>query len=142
MPSIFDLNINELEEILKSNTLPEGVTLQGIEDRKDFDRLFRSRNTPKHIATTLIREKQSTIPKEPKQRGGNQDSEEIKQRRLELKALELDIKGKSKDSLTQLQQNIYKRLQAVEDGQVMIIHSLANLNQKVSELLGNIANRE
>ncbi len=80
MRSILDLNIDELKAVIETGTLPEDVTLDGLEARKDFARFFRYRATPSMIATFLLREKLTLQ---------SQGSEDIKKKRLELKEKEL-----------------------------------------------------
>ena len=138
MKSIFDFNIDELQEFIRNGGQGE-VSLSGIEDRKDFDKLFKHRATPTYIAEALLKEKVASRPKQvnPQPKGGCQtpDSAENKANRLQLKQMELELKRQRVESVTQVQSHIYKRLQALEDGQAVIIASLANLTGKLNELL-------
>lgn len=129
--SIFDLSIDELEVVINSNQLPEGVGLQGIEEHKDFSKLFKHRLNPKFIAEALVKER---VPKEALMKGPAEPVE-MRQQRIELKRVELDLKKKRGEALTFTQQQIYKRLQAIEDGNSVIIAGVNNLNNKLTQLL-------
>lgn len=88
MKSILNLTIDELKEVVKNDTLPLDVNLTGLEERKDFQKLFRFRSSPKMIASALLKEKLEVKEK----RGGSHDTEEVKKKRLELKEKELELK--------------------------------------------------
>lgn len=125
--SILDLNIEELEEILKSNELPPDVGLEGIQNRDDFNKLFKHRLNPKLIAQHLLRDKMKTRVLV--------ESPELKDERLQVKKAELEIRKLRAENQTAMQQNIYKRLQAIEDGLSLVVAGMSNLNQRLTQLL-------
>jgi len=96
--SILDLTLHELEEIIETNQLPEGVTLDRLEERRDFQALFSHRNNPKYIAKKLLKERIT-----------GEESLNLKERRLRLKELELSLKQKNFTSFGQELKDI-KRL--------------------------------
>ena len=107
--SILDLTLDELEQVINTNELPDGVGLQGIENRKDFDKLFRHRLNPKYIAQALVRDK-ATKP----QAKGPSESEEVKKLRLELKQKEIDVRTAKAQNQTEMNQRIMNKLLSIE----------------------------
>jgi hypothetical protein len=138
--SIFDLNVDELEEVLKQNILPAGVTLQGLEDRKDFDKLFKHRLSPKFIAQVILKEKMADQPRQPAQATApHPQSQALREQRLELKKQELAIKKMKAETQSAVNQKILDKLAAIETGQTMLAGSLASVNQKLSLVLEALA---
>ena len=129
MRSIFSLDINDLEQILISNQLPPDVTLEGIETRKDFDKLFKHRATPKYIAQAILKEKIKGC--------AMQESPDIKNQRLAIKKMELELRSKRVESVSFQQDQLYKRLQAIESSQNMIIRGITNLNELMERFLND-----
>ena len=127
MRSILDLDIAELEEVLNTNSLPDGVGLQGIEERADFAKLFKHRVNPKHIASALLKEKLKTRVLT--------ESPELKSERLAIKQVELELRRKRIEAVTAQQTNIYKRLQAIEDACGLIVRGISNINEKLDVLI-------
>ena len=127
MRSVLDLDINELENVLTNNALPDDVGLEGIEGRRDFDKLFRHRLSPKYIAQVLLKEKLKTRI--------SAETPEIKNERLQVKQAELELKRLRLENQTQMQGNIYKRLQALEAGVNLAIAGISTINVQLAELL-------
>lgn len=127
MRSVLDLDINELESVLTNNALPDDVGLEGIEGRRDFDKLFRHRLSPKYIAQVLLKEKLKTRI--------SAETPEIKSERLQVKQAELELKRLRLENQTQMQGNIYKRLQALEAGVNLAIAGISTINVQLAELL-------
>lgn len=127
MRSILDLDINELEEVLNTNTLPEDVGLEGIESRKDFEKLFKHRLQPKYMAQALLKDKLKTRI--------TAETPEIKSERLAIKQAELELRKMKMNAQTQMQGNIYKRLQALEAIGNLTVAGITSINQKLDELL-------
>ena len=125
--SILELTIEELEQVFKTNELPEGVSISGIDTRTDFDKLYKHRLNPKYIAQTLLRERLHTRIMV--------ESPEIKNERLQLKQAELELKRMKIESNTQMYSNVYKRLQAIESTVTLIVSGITNLNQQMSDVL-------
>ena len=123
---ILDLNVDELEEVLRLNTLPDGVGLKGIANRKDFATLFKHRTSPKYIAQVLLKERiKDTVLREPV---------ELKEERNKLKMAELEFKKLKLANATQMQQHLYSRLQAIESGVTMIISNLGSLSERLEKI--------
>jgi hypothetical protein len=95
--SILDLNTNELLEIQKTKKLPEGVTLKGIEGRKDFDVLYRHRSNPTLLAEHLLK-----------------DTKGLEQKRLDLKQAELDLRKEKVKGQTFLLKDLKTHLIRIE----------------------------
>lgn len=129
MRSVLDLDINELEKVLGDNALPADVGLQGIEERSDFDKLFKHRLQPKYIAQILLKEKLKTRVLA--------ESPDIKNERLAVKQAELELKKLRLNQQTQMQSNIYKRLQAIESGVQLIVSGISGINERLDQLLSN-----
>ena len=108
MKSILDLNIDELKKIVENDSLPLDVNLTGLEERKDFQKLFRFRSSPKMIASVLVREKQKK-----EVRGGSHDTEEVKRKRLELKEKELELKKLKAEGTSYQLKQLFKLLSEV-----------------------------
>ena len=140
MRSIFDLDLEELEQIVKSNTLPPDVELGDIASRRDFDKLFKHRLNPKYIAQIALKERGVAEPVEPKPRVEAKpyqpaESVDMKTQRLQLKQQELQLKAQKQESLTYLQNEILARQNALISGQNSIIESLALMNEKLDRVL-------
>lgn len=130
--SIFDLNVDELESILASNELPPEITLEGIEQRKDFDKLFKHRANPKAIAQILLKEKvKDRLLAEPTG---------LKNQRLQLKQAELEYKQLKLNTTSDMQKNIYRYMQKLDTGNLMIMGALNNLQVALNELSLEIKN--
>lgn len=106
MNSILTASIEELEAIVQFNTLPEHLSLEGIEERKDFQKLFSHRLNPRFIAQTLLREKRG----KPEEEG----DASLKEKRLELKRKELELKEKKLDKTSQQLKAIWEVMKRVE----------------------------
>lgn len=137
--SIFKLSIDELEMIVASNLLPEGVTLEGIEERRDFDKLFKHRLNPKFIAEACLKEKKkeemaaaSASPREPS---------ELKSQRMELKARELEVRKLKLEGQTIVNNRIIQKLQGLESAQHLIISGIAKINERL-ELIQSLITQE
>lgn len=128
--SVLDLTIEELEEILNTNELPEGISLEGIDQRKDFAKLFKHRMNPKHIAQTLLKERLKTRIMV--------ESPEIKSERMQIRQAELELRKMKIEGQTQMQGNLYKRLQTIEAGVTLIISGIANINQRLDQIEAEI----
>lgn len=144
MKSIFDLDLSELNTILEKGTLPEGISLDGLENRQDFEKLFKHRLNPMFIIRTLIQERikeekkrKKEIPKplptpkpapEPKLPPPPKpprvpitythkyvSSDELKEERLRLKQIELELKKEKTNKQTWLFQQVWKALSRIED---------------------------
>jgi hypothetical protein len=113
MKSILDLNVEELGEILATNILPPDCGLQGIEGRSDFKKLFAPR--PTGVAYQPV------------------ETAELKEKRLQIRELELNAKNQRGESITQFQNNIYKALQEIKDGQMFIMSSMQTILNKLNE---------
>jgi hypothetical protein len=121
--SILNLTITELKTIVETGVMPPEITLIGLEDHKDFQKLFRFRASPSKIAEHLLKEQ---LPlKVLKERGGSSDSPEIKEKRLTLKEQELDIKRLKAETQTHLLKEIITRLTDVEQ---KLNYIMKNLN--------------
>lgn len=127
MKSILDLGVEELEQILRDNALPANVSLQGIDGRKDFEKLFKHRLQPKYIAQTLLQEKLKTRVMV--------ETPDMKSERLAIKQAELELKKLKLETQTQQQTNVYKRLQAIEDACMLVIRGVSNINERLDKLV-------
>lgn len=150
MKSILDLNIDELQSIIMTDVFPEDVTLEGIEGRKDFQKLFVNRMHPCRIAEIIYKEKAKQKPKEPKplkepkpprvfkpvepkiykpfkEPYKSIEPVAVKNERLELKKAELEFKNKKLESQTLANQNIFKELQEIKSDIQKIITCLLSL---------------
>jgi hypothetical protein len=126
--SILDLSLDELEQVIATNELPPGVGLQGIEARKDFDKLFRHRLNPAHIATRLVRDKAK--PLSPTQR----ESDEMKQARIDIRKLEVEAKHAKANQLTVMNERIIKKLDSIDSGMVLLASRLEAIQRQIDKL--------
>lgn len=115
-PTIMDAGIEVLEHILQTNSLPEGMTLKGLEVRPDAERLFKHRYSPKYIAKALLADILKTRVMS--------EGSDIKDERLALKKIELDLKAKKMESQAQLQRDILARLRGIEDTQRILLQRI------------------
>lgn len=125
MRDITELNVEDLEQILATNTLPEDVALTGISSRTDFDKLFKHRATPKFIAQALLKDKLKTRVLS--------EGSELKSERMEVRKAEIELRKMRLETQTQQQTNIYKKLQTLEDGLNILISGLANLTRIIQQ---------
>lgn len=115
--SILNLTFDTLKEIIETNTFPEGVTLEGIEKRDDYEKLFKHRNNPALIAKQLIipPRKERSTPAEP---------EDFKRKRLEIRELELKARQERYSATTQTLQSIINTLRRIETGIDYLVQNL------------------
>ena len=98
--SILDLSPTDLEAILQSKRLPEDVTLKGIEERDDFEILYRHRNNPAKLAEYLL--------------SLNKGDGYIQKQRLELKKQELELRKEKQKGQTFLLKDLKSHLTRLE----------------------------
>lgn len=121
--SIFDLSIEELEFVLKTDTFPDNVNLKGIEESENFDRLFKYRNNPKMLAQLILKKRLgSRVMSEPSS---------LKQKRADLKEIELDLKKQKQESASFYQREILELLKTVKlQNEIILRHLLAMKDKK------------
>lgn len=121
--TIFDLTALELEELIGTGGVLglEEITLDGIEKRPDFDKLFAKRNDIAYIAAVLLKEKQK-------------HSVELKSQRIELRKRELKVKEERVKERTFMNEQIYKRLRSLE-GMILALHTnIIDLDRKIDDI--------
>lgn len=117
--SILDLGIEELELVLATNSLPDGVGLSGLEHRPDADKLYKHRFSPKFIAQALLKDLLKTrVLSEPSS---------SKSERLALQKAELELKQKKVAGQSQMQNLILDKLRNIEATQRIIMAQLSQL---------------
>lgn len=136
MKSIFEASLEELENIVEKNSI-EGFTLEGLQDRADFENLFTNRLNAKYIASKLIKEKLRTrrgvneqeytaagdyIPREPV---------ELKEQRLALRRFEIEQREKRLEAQTVLQTTLIKKLSDIEDMLGFLLRKLQDIDKKI-----------
>lgn len=125
--SILSLGIEELEQILGSNELPTDCDLSGLEERKDFKTFFAHRLAPRFIAKTLLEEKMKARLIEPT---------ELKEERLKIKKMELELKKDKAGKTTWQYQQIWNAISNVNKKLDVILNYLSsdvNSNNKGGE---------
>jgi len=100
MRSILSLDKEELTNIMNTGKLPEGISLGGIEERPDFNTLYRWRANPSRLAKELL-----------KSRG---DLSDVEKERLKLREIELDIKKEKAKTHTTALKDIKAQLNRIE----------------------------
>jgi hypothetical protein len=138
MKSIFEMTEEELKVIASGVYPDEGISLEGIQNHKDFSKLFKHRANPQLIAKQLLKEMFVSTGSNRVNNGGSWEPEDIKRQRLELKALDIEARKQRTESVTHVQSLIYKRLQAIEDANSIIISSLASITQRQKELVDKV----
>jgi hypothetical protein len=129
MKRIMDATVEELEEVLRTNSM-DGYALDGIEERKDFDKLFKSRLNPRTIATSLLKDRRQ----EQRATHATGESPDLVRERLEVKRIELELKKTKVTSQTWFQEQTYKRMQAIEDA-ISVLMSLNLSNARKLDAL-------
>lgn len=100
-----DLSVEDLEEILATGTIPEGVGWGSLPQHPDFAKIFRVREQPARIAKILLENITKAAGITPPKTEGKQRltyvpalSQEYRDQRLQLKKEELELaKGKQKN---------------------------------------------
>lgn len=116
--SILDLSYTELKDIKDTKTLPSDVTLKGIEERADFDTLYRFRQNPSALASYLLKEKKKTENTEEK---------------LSIKKAELDLRSKKQTGQTAVLKDLKSHLTRLETKLDFLIQT-ATQNQNKKEI--------
>ncbi len=80
MRSIISLSSDELEEVMQTGVWPEDATLDGLEEHKDFNLLFRHRSNPRMLAKQLLKHTTAS------------DNVSIREKRTLLKQKELELR--------------------------------------------------
>lgn len=111
--SILDLSPEELREIQETNKFPEGVSLIGIEERKDFDVLYRYRNNPKVLVGHLLK-----------------GDKQLEQDRINLKKAELKLREEKVKGQTYLLKDLKTHLTRIETKVDLLIQEWANKNKE------------
>jgi len=120
--SILDLSTEELIQIRETNKLPEEKTLKGIEERKDFDTLYRHRNTPHLLAEILL--KSTRISAKGLSPSVKQEKVELEQKRIALKEKELGLRKEKVEGQTFLLKDLKSHLTRIETKLDLLIQEL------------------
>lgn len=105
MRRIVDLTTDELKEIIKTDALPPDVSLEGLEERSDFEKLFNHRHKPKFIAAKLFKEKAGTQ---------NPETFSLREERLSIQKETLELRKQKAEKTTWQFQQIKKQLDRIE----------------------------
>ena len=116
--SILSLTFDELKQIVLTNSYPDNVTLEGIETREDYEKLFKHRNSPALLAKNLI-VKDANLKE--RQHG---EPEDIKRKRLELREAEIEAKKVKSVAQTQAFEQILNTLRRIETGIDYLVQNL------------------
>lgn len=111
--SILELTFDELQKVIETKKLPEGVDLAGLEQRPDFKKLFSQRMSPDAIARALVKDKAKGRGTPPPQKEFV-DTTDLRKQRLELKEKELKLKEERLTTQTQLYRQIYEKMNKLE----------------------------
>lgn len=109
--TVLDLNLEELQGIVDTGTYPEGVNFKGLEDNKNFEVLFKHRNSPKLLAKTLLKAKQVNLPA---------PLDTLKIQRLELQKETLALK-KTKANLHTIQFKTIEKFLRILDQKLNLV---------------------
>lgn len=118
--SIFNLTNDELESIVVNDAFPEGITLAGMEERDDYNRLFRLRNNPRMLANILLKERTH--------KGKVAEGQGIKEKRLNIKTLELELKKAKLENTTTSFQRVFSRLEEINFKLDVLIRKVERLS--------------
>jgi len=100
--SILDLTPAQLQEIVQTGTLPENVSLTGIEARDDFEKLYKLRNKPSGLAKYLLNQSKTF------------SDSILKEKRIELQKNTLNLKAEKVKRETEFQKGIKAHLSRLE----------------------------
>ena len=103
--SILSLNPSELRFIMESGTLPDTVSLEGIEERDDFEKLYKLRNKPSLLARHILLKS--------KQIGDSL----LKEQRIELQKGTLKLKTEKLQRETERYKGLKAQLSRIETKQ-------------------------
>jgi len=104
--SILDLSPEELSIVQKTNKLPDNVSLKGIEERKDFDILYKHRNNLSMLAEHLLK-----------------GSKTLEHERLLLKKEELELRKEKAKGQTFLLKDLKAHLTRIETKLDLLVQS-------------------
>lgn len=123
--SILTCTFEELAKIVETNTLPEGISLEGIETHKDFHRLFAHRTNPGLCAKILLKE---LTPFQ------SVENDPLREKRLDLKIQELALKKEKVKTQTWQYTQIWNTLSRLEKKIDILVSQALNNNLTKEEV--------